>query len=203
MEGGEYYTFTSGAAKPLYLPEERARVTLKRRHVRRNAQMVGHPDVIPFDVLSAFWWPQPSGVVQKHAMSVMRQLERACSTSEWPVIRKKPRGQAVVLVETGSGEPVRPYHDSHYFHFDRTFPELFHATSDTRAAACHNLVATGVEDLKRNRIGEFVAVVTDVDGPREPMRLYPGSSGAKNEGLGYCAIRVAVGVLPDTQNCSA
>jgi hypothetical protein len=87
-------------------------------------------------------------------------------------------------------------------HFDRSFPELFHATSDTRAAACHNLVTVGVEDLKRNRIGELVAVVTDPDGPSEPTGLRPGSSGVKNEGLGYCAIRVALRVLPDTQTCS-
>src|SRR6516164_1249655 len=72
-------------------------------------------------------------------------------------------------------------------HFDRSFPESFHATPDTRAAARHNLVTVGIEDLKRNCIGEFVGVVTDLDGPREPMRLRPGSSGAKNEGLGYCA----------------
>jgi hypothetical protein len=32
----------------------------------------------------------------------------------------------------------------------RSFPELFHTTSDTRAAARHNLVPAGVEDLKRN-----------------------------------------------------
>ena len=107
------------------------------------------------------------------------------------------------LSRNGKGRTGSPLHDSHYFHFDQALPKSFHATSDTRAAARRNLVTAGVEDLERNYIGEFVAVVIDLDDPREPMRLYPGSSGAKNEGLGYCAIRVAVGVLPDTQNCSA
>ncbi len=68
-------------------------------------------------------------------------------------------------------------------HFDRSFPHSFHATSDTRAAARHNLITVGVEDLKRNCIGELVGVVTDFDGPREPIGLRPDSSGAKNEGL--------------------
>ena len=105
------------------------------------------------------------------------------------------------LSETERGEPVRPFMPLIGLH-DRAFPELFHATSDTRAAACHNLVTVGVEDLKRNRIGELVAVVTELNGPREPMRLYPLSGGAKNEDLGYSAIRVALRVLPDTQTCS-
>lgn len=87
-------------------------------------------------------------------------------------------------------------------HLDRAFPVLFHATSDTRAAACHNLVTVGVENLKCNDIGELVAVVTDLDSPSEPTRLRPGSSGAKNEDLGYSAIRVTFRVLPDTQTCS-
>jgi hypothetical protein len=110
---------------------------------------------------------------------------------------------AAISPETERGEPVRPFMPLIGIHFDRSFLELFHATSGTRAAARHNLVTVGVEDLKRNRIGELVAVVTDLDGPSEPIRLRPDSIGIKNEGLGYCAIRVAVGVPPDTQTCSA
>jgi hypothetical protein len=51
------------------------------------------------------------------------------------------------------------------FHFDRWFPESLHAASDTGAAARDKLVTSGVEDLNRNCIGEFVGVVTDLDGP--------------------------------------
>ena len=105
--------------------------------------------------------------------------------------------------KTERGEPVRPFMPLIGLHFHRSFPHSFHATPDTRGAARHNLITVGVEDLKRNRIGELVPVVTDVDGPREPVCLYPGSGGAKDKGLGHCAIRVAIRVPPHAQTGSA
>ena len=79
----------------------------------------------------------------------------------------------------------------------------FEATRDARAAARHNQVTVGVEDFKRNCIGELVRVVTDLDGPREPVRLRPDAGSAKNEGLGHRAVSVAVRVPPDAQAGSA
>src|SRR5215472_2725181 len=77
--------------------------------------------------------------------------------------------------------------------------DSFEATRDARGAARPNQVAGGVEDFKLNCIGELVRVVTDLDGPREPMRLYPGSGGAKNESLGHRTVSVVACLLPDTQ----
>lgn len=109
----------------------------------------------------------------------------------------------VVLPEPKKrGEPYRPVTDTHCPPLPPIFPQSFHSTSDTCAAARHNLVTAGVEDLKRNCIGELIAVVTDVDGAGESVCLYPDPGGTKNEDLGYCAIRVALGVLPDTQSGS-
>src|SRR5437667_7409645 len=76
------------------------------------------------------------------------------------------------------------------------FPHSFEATTGTRAAARRNQVTVGVEDFKRNCVGELVRVATELDGTREPVCLYPGSGGTKNEGLGHCAVRVAVCVPP-------
>ncbi len=39
-----------------------------------------------------------------------------------------------------------------------------------------------------------VPVATDLDDAREPVRLYPGSGGAKDEGLGHRTVSVAVHV---------
>ena len=63
--------------------------------------------------------------------------------------------QAVVLPEPERGEPSRPFIDSHCLRFHRSFPHSFEATRDARAAARHNQVTVGVEDLKRNCIGEL------------------------------------------------
>ena len=79
------------------------------------------------------------------------------------------------------------------------FPESFHAASDTRAAACHNLIAAGVEDLKGNLINERVSVNTYLDRPREPVRLYPGPSSTKDEGVAHRGVIVALCVPPDPQ----
>src|SRR5215467_10353844 len=84
-------------------------------------------------------------------------------------------------------------------HSDQSFQHSFEATTGTCAAACRNQVTVGVEDFNRNCVGEFVRAATELDGTREPVCLYPGSGGAKNEGLGHCAVRVAVCVPPDTQ----
>ena len=87
--------------------------------------------------------------------------------------------------------------------FSEYFPHSFEATRDARGAACHNQLTVGVEDLKRNRIGELVRVVTDLDNPRQPVCLRPGAGGTKNEGLGHRAVTVAVSVPPHTQVGSA
>jgi hypothetical protein len=50
--------------------------------------------------------------------------------------------------------------------------------------ACRSIA----QDFKRNCTGEPVRVVIEHDGPREPVRLYPGSGGAENEGLGHTAL---------------
>jgi hypothetical protein len=80
-------------------------------------------------------WPRPDGVLQQHELGVSRQLAHPANVRmarDSDTIRKRKRGG-----------PVSPLHDSHYFHIDRSFPDSFHlhATSDTRAAACHNLIA--------------------------------------------------------------
>src|SRR5437879_3603219 len=87
--------------------------------------------------------------------------------------------------------------------FYQSFPYSFEATPDARGTARHNHVSVGVEDLKRNCIGELVLVITDLDGPREPVCLRPYARSAKNEGLGHCAVSVAVRVPPDAQAGSA
>src|SRR5215510_10870143 len=84
-------------------------------------------------------------------------------------------------------------------HSDQSFQHSFEATTGTRAAARRNQVTVDVEDFKHNCVGELVRVATELDGTREPVCLYPGSGGAKNEGFGDCAVRVAVCVPPDTQ----
>ena len=145
----------------------------------------------------------PSGLVVCSSYDRNR-LPRAANFPEpdfWPGATS---GLLVIRTQygTGKGRTSSPLHASHGLHLYRCLLHSFHATSDTRAAARHNLVTVGVEDLKRNCIGEFVGVV-DLDRPREPVGLRPDSSGAKSEGLGYCAIRVAVRVPPDTQICSA
>src|SRR5262249_21767598 len=83
-------------------------------------------------------------------------------------------------------------------HSDQFFQYSFEATTGTCAAAFRNQVMVGVEDFKCNCVGELVRVATELDGTREPVCLYPGSGGAENEGLGHCAVRVAVCVPPDT-----
>jgi hypothetical protein len=66
-------------------------------------------------------------------------------------------------------------------HSDQFSPHSFEACRGGGAAARHNQVAIGVEDLERNCIGEIVGVVTDLDGPREPVCLYPVSGGANTK----------------------
>ena len=92
-------------------------------------------------------------------------------------------------------EELRPGHPA--------FPHSFEAIGDARGAARRNQVTGCSEDFKINYIGEPVSIITDLDGPREPVCLYPGSGGAKNEGLGHCAVRVALCVPPDTKVGSA
>ena len=75
----------------------------------------------------------------------------------------------------------------------------FHATSNTRAAACGDLIAAGVEDLKGNLVSERVSVNTYLDRPREPVRLYPGPSSTKDEGVAHRGVIVALCVPPDPQ----
>ncbi len=111
--------------------------------------------------------------------------------------------QAVVLPERERSESPRPFIGSHWLHSNPSSPHSFEATRDARRAARHNQVTAGVEDLKRNCIGELVRVVTDLDNPRQPVCLRPGARGAKNEGLGHRAVSVAVRVPPDTQAGSA
>src|SRR5437773_832291 len=60
-------------------------------------------------------------------------------------------------------------------HSDQPFQHSFEATTGTRAAARRNQVTVGVEDFKRNCVGELVRVATELDGTREPVCLYPGS----------------------------
>ena len=103
------------------------------------------------------------------------------------------------LPGNGKGRTSSPLHDSHYFHFDRSFPESFHATSDTRTAARHNLITVGVEDLKGNLINERVSFNTYLDRTREPVRLYPGPSSTKDEGVAHRGVIVALCVPPYPQ----
>lgn len=86
---------------------------------------------------------------------------------------------------------------------DQSFSHSFEATPGTRAAARCNQVTVGVHDLKRNSIGELIRVASELDGTRQPVCLYPDSGGAKNEGLGHCAVVVAACVPPDTDAGSA
>src|ERR1700730_678454 len=88
-------------------------------------------------------------------------------------------------------------------HSDQAFPYSFEATPDARGTARHNHITVGVEDLKRNGIGELVLVITDLDGPRELVCLRPDACSAKTEGLGHRAVSVAVRVPPDAQAGSA
>ena len=69
----------------------------------------------------------------------------------------------------------------------------------TRAAARGNQVTVGVHNLKRNCIGELIRVATELDSPRKPVCLYPGSDGAEDESLGHGTVCVAACVPPDTQ----
>src|SRR5262249_62344923 len=84
-------------------------------------------------------------------------------------------------------------------HSDQSFQHSFEATTGTCAAAPHNDVTVGVEDFKRNGIGELVRVATEFDSPRKPVCLYPGSGGTEDKSLGHRAVGVAVCVAPDTQ----
>ncbi len=86
---------------------------------------------------------------------------------------------------------------------DQSLPYSFEAIPDARGTALHNHVTVGVEDLKRNCIGELVLVITDLDGPGEPVCLRPDAGSAKNEGFGHRAVSVAVRVPPDAQAGSA
>ena len=142
---------------------------------------------------------------------VLRRRKRACdesllAESLLATIEKSSLGtharRSVVLQEPERANHIAPSLTLIALRFHRSFPESFHSTSDTCAAARHNLVTAGVEDLKRNCIGELIAVVTNVDGAGESVCLYPDPGGTKNEDLGYCAIRVALGVPPDTQSGS-
>jgi hypothetical protein len=86
---------------------------------------------------------------------------------------------------------------------DQSFSHSFEATPVTRGAARSNQVTVGVHDLKRNCIRELIRVATELDGTCQPVCLYPDSGGAKNEGLGHCAVIVAACVPPDTDAGSA
>jgi hypothetical protein len=61
----------------------------------------------------------------------------------------------------------------------------------------------GVEDFHPNDIRIRVPAAANLDDASEPVRLDPGSGGAKNEGFGFRAVSVAVHVPPDTQEGSA
>jgi hypothetical protein len=78
------------------------------------------------------------------------------------------------------------------------FSTQFEATRDARSAAGRDCVTAGVQDFKLNLIGELVRVVIDLDGPREPVCLYPGSGGAENELLGHRAVGMTLCVSPHT-----
>ena len=79
------------------------------------------------------------------------------------------------------------------------FSTQLEATGDTRGAARRDQVAVGVQDLELNSFGELVRVIIDLDLTREAVRLYPGSSGAKDKNLGRCLVGVTVYVSPDTR----
>src|SRR5437667_4117282 len=72
----------------------------------------------------------------------------------------------------------------------QSFPHSFEATRDARATARNNQVTVGIEDFKRNCIGERVPIDSDLDNARQSVCLRPGASGAKNEGLGHRAVTV-------------
>jgi len=103
------------------------------------------------------------------------------------------------LAERERGDPVRPFMTLIISNFTDLSPESFHATPDTCAAACRDLIAAGVEDLKGNLINERVSVKTYPDRPREPVRLYPSPSSTKNEGVAHRGVIVALCVPPDPQ----
>ena len=88
-------------------------------------------------------------------------------------------------------------------HSDQPFQHSFKATPGTRGAARRNRVTVGVQDLKRNCIGELIRVATEFDGTCQLVCLYPDSGGAKNEVFGHCAVIVAACVPPDTDAGSA
>src|SRR6476660_3503860 len=96
----------------------------------------------------------------------------------WPAAADRPRtvfAAARITSRTRSG-------------WESVLNNLSHsleASRDASGAAPHNHVTVGVEDFKRNRIRELVPVLADLDGSREPVCLYPGSSGAKNECFGH------------------
>src|SRR5271169_2337675 len=128
-------------------------------------------------------------------------VERFPTAVAHPVEMIVPSGatNSIDAAGTGKGRSSSPLHDSHYFHFEQSFPESFHATPDTCAAACRDLIAAGVEDLKGNLINARVSVNTYLDRPREPVRLYPGPSSTKDEGVAHRGVIVALCVPPDPQ----
>jgi hypothetical protein len=78
------------------------------------------------------------------------------------------------------------------------FPHSIEATRDACGAARRNQIPCCVKNFEFYGIGELVPAVTELDGPREPVCLYPRSRGAKNEDLGHGAVSVALCVPPDT-----
>lgn len=76
---------------------------------------------------------------------------------------------------------------------------LFESSRDTCAAARANQVPAGVEYFQLEGIGELVRVITDLDGPRKPVCLYPVSGWAKDEGLRDCTVIMALRVPPHTE----
>ena len=107
--------------------------------------------------------------------------------------------KAVVLSEPARGEPSGLSIDFHCPTCDQSFLHSFEAAPGTRGAARSNQATVGVRDLKRNCIRELIRVATELDGPRKPVCLYPGSGGAEDEGLGHRAVSIAACVPPNTQ----
>lgn len=70
---------------------------------------------------------------------------------------------------------------------------------DGRAAARRDWVAGRVEDLKGNLISERVPIITNLDGPHEPVCRYQGSGSTKDEGVGHSGVIVPLCVPPDPQ----
>jgi hypothetical protein len=71
------------------------------------------------------------------------------------------------------------------------------ARRDWVAGRVEEWVADRIEDLKGNLISERVPVITNLDGPHEPVYLYRGPGRTKNEGVGHCGVIVALRVPPD------